>query len=1086
MPNFGALNLNERTAPVDTGPIAVPEAEKPGWLESFSIQSDLAVDQWTDTQTLRRQEAYSDLADALADMGVDRAAMQRTPGFLELDPQWFGGERSVDSAKVWAQIEAQRARRPGAFADLPKTQEEFDRFVLTRQGQRQRDQQRLATASGFTQVTTGFVAGSAADMADSDLGPLQFMIGGGGKTLAQAFLREAVLATVEEATRVPERIRNRSALGEQTTAADVALDLGSTFIFAGALGAGGKAVGDNWGSIASAPKVVQEKAWAAILDRVPGLRDKVGSTIDWSALDTHLPDIVDGLGIRDSLGPEGDTALATLRRDAVVARASPYVDSAAGRTQHNAAMIDAMQRLMESAPDIPVSPLALPRARPSLDGGTAIATGTVAGDARTVLMRRIAVVESRASNTARNPRSSATGKYQFIGDTWLRLYRARYGQNGLSNAAILAKRGDGKLQDILMHDLVSENERALRAASIPIDAGNLYLAHFAGSGGAVALHRASPTARARAVLGDAVVDANPFLDRMTASEVIDWAARKMNGGGARGSSGAGSASDGASALDTIAADIEALRSQRAELMGNEPEPGVPGRSEAIDAGDDLIPVDDIAADVPELREGFLPEGQMDEAVRDALPALREVVTGSRRSLNTRTDELAAELGLEPNQLRTALETLVDQGLLVRAGKTGHLMRKPPAPLTTANTRRPRSLIDFLAERGGLNDDGGDLRGLGLRTSDRRFGSPVIRRTSAPDATMGGGGPSGEGDFGLDSAFQAARDAGYFPELQGRSEANYAEAIDARALLLDAIDAELAGKPRYSEYDFDRLGQYGLRGSTEGDFGAHDALDRGDSADPFDGQDPEWVMAQDEVSIYLSDLGMKPVDMDPDLFDDFTRFYVLAADDGLTGTEALSYAVNLMAERNQAEAFARNPEPVYEPIDYEDFLSARPFYEGQDRAAAGDIPGYAPDPEAASQRGTGGGFDGSYRGEGPETGPIEPGRFADFDDPQGSGAQGQHDSLRHDARAALDRGAQADPNATARQAQEVQLRAEAPLQGANRTGQEQDGTIGLALFDSADAPGFRFDEEGDAMSLRDVLDDLDADEAELKAIRDCLK
>ncbi|MEC8179250.1 MAG: hypothetical protein VX072_06255, partial [Pseudomonadota bacterium] len=403
----------------------------------------------------------------------------------------------------------------------------------------------------------------------------------------------------------------------------------------------------------------------------------------------------------------------------------------------------------------------------------------------------------------------------------------------------------------------------------------------------------------------------------------------------------------------------------------------------------------------------------------------------------------------------------------------------------------------------------------------------------------------------------------------------------------------AGAPRYSEYDFDRLGDYDLRGSTEELFGARD----GEDGDPFGGQDPEWVIAQDEVSIYLRDLGMTPIDMDPEVFDDFTRFYIAAGEDGLTGTEALSYAVNLMAERNQAEAFANNPEPLYEPIDYDEFLSARPFYQGEDRAAAGDIAGYEPDPEAATQRGDDGGSDGSNRqaqqslGE-PETGPIAPGRYAAFDDPVGAGAQGQHDSLRHDARAALDRGEAADParwqavgvgdtpderllqwtapdgqqvpvsiivgddgraeisidpgsqdanrfgpsvlraalagfraafpeirgvygerltgagpgrvqqidgaalpivggEATdpaiaARQAEEAQLRADAALRGENRTGEAQDGTMGLALFDEADAPGFRFDEEGKAQSLREVLDELDADEAEIKAIRDCLK
>ncbi len=568
MPQFGALDLRSRTAPVDAGPIAVPEADKPGWLESFGIQQELAVDEWSDAQILRRQDAYRDLADALADMGVDRTTLLRQPGFLELDPRAMGGERSIDYDKVWAAVAAQRARNAQAFADLPGTREEFDQWVVSRKGARQRDQQRLATASGFDQLTTGFIAGSAADMADSDLGPLQFMVGGGGKTIAQAFLREGILAAAEEATRQPERIRNRAALGEQTTASDIAFDIGSTFVFAGGLSAGGHALGHNWDRIKAAPQAVQEKAWSTMLDRVPGLRDKVGSTIDWDVLDKHLPDIAEGLDLSQSLGPDAEVAISALRRDAMLAQASPFTDSAAGREQHNAGMLDAMRQIMADAPDMPVAPLALPASRPSLGSSTAIASGTVPGDARSILMRRIATVESGGSNSARNPRSSATGKYQFIGDTWLRLYRARYGQNGLTNAQILAKRSDERLQDTLMLDLTAANERALRAAGVPVDAGNLYLAHFAGNGGAVALHRASPGASARSVLGDGVVNANPFLERMNAGEVIAWAARKMNGGGGRGVSASGASAAGRSALDTIETDLAALRAQRSELLGD--------------------------------------------------------------------------------------------------------------------------------------------------------------------------------------------------------------------------------------------------------------------------------------------------------------------------------------------------------------------------------------------------------------------------------------------------------------------------------------------------------------------------------------
>tara|TARA_B000000460_G_scaffold231648_1_gene190011 strand:+ start:169 stop:453 length:285 start_codon:yes stop_codon:yes gene_type:complete len=94
-------------------------------------------------------------------------------------------------------------------------------------------------------------------------------------------------------------------------------------------------------------------------------------------------------------------------------------------------------------------------------------------------------------------------------------------------------------------------------------------------------------------------------------------------------------------------------------------------------------------------------------------------------------------------------------------------------------------------------------------------------------------------------------------------------------------------------------------------------------------------------------------------------------------------------------------------------------------------------------------------------------------------------MEHDARAVLDRGAEADPQAQARQAQETQLRADAPMRGENRTGQAQDGTMGLGLFDAADQPTFRLEEEGDAISGADLLAEFDADAAFLQTVKDCL-
>jgi hypothetical protein len=66
----------------------------------------------------------------------------------------------------------------------------------------------------------------------------------------------------------------------------------------------------------------------------------------------------------------------------------------------------------------------------------------------------------------------------------------------------------------------------LRRSGVDLTAGNYYLAHFAGAGGAVKLHR-NLDAPVERILGQKAVDANPFLRGMTGRDVVQWAAHKM-------------------------------------------------------------------------------------------------------------------------------------------------------------------------------------------------------------------------------------------------------------------------------------------------------------------------------------------------------------------------------------------------------------------------------------------------------------------------------------------------------------------------------------------------------------------------------
>ncbi|TIO49838.1 MAG: M23 family metallopeptidase [Mesorhizobium sp.] len=152
------------------------------------------------------------------------------------------------------------------------------------------------------------------------------------------------------------------------------------------------------------------------------------------------------------------------------------------------------------------------------------------GDAAVeTLTDRIVHVESGGSARAKNPLSSATGAGQFITKTWIRMmntYRPDLARS-LSTADLLALRYDATLSREMVRNLAREGEAYLRARGHQITAGRLYLCHFLGMEGAAQVLAAPGSAQLSAVLGAAVIQANPFLTGKTASYVVDWAERKM-------------------------------------------------------------------------------------------------------------------------------------------------------------------------------------------------------------------------------------------------------------------------------------------------------------------------------------------------------------------------------------------------------------------------------------------------------------------------------------------------------------------------------------------------------------------------------
>jgi hypothetical protein len=148
--------------------------------------------------------------------------------------------------------------------------------------------------------------------------------------------------------------------------------------------------------------------------------------------------------------------------------------------------------------------------------------------------------ESGGDANATNPNSSASGLGQFINSTWVSLLRNHRPDlaDGKSDADLIGLKSDPDLNKQMIDAYASDNSNILSKNGIQPTPGNTYLAHFAGPGGAVSVLKADPSASAASILGPQVAKANPFLQNMTAGDLVAWASRKMGTSGAGASTGA--------------------------------------------------------------------------------------------------------------------------------------------------------------------------------------------------------------------------------------------------------------------------------------------------------------------------------------------------------------------------------------------------------------------------------------------------------------------------------------------------------------------------------------------------------------------
>jgi len=114
---------------------------------------------------------------------------------------------------------------------------------------------------------------------------------------------------------------------------------------------------------------------------------------------------------------------------------------------------------------------------------------TAAAAAIHAVVEQIIRVESDGDPNAKNKRSSATGLGQFLDETWLDMIRAHRSDlgKGSTQAEILELRRDAEIAREITARFTERNAEMLRKRGLPVTPGTLYLAHFAGGAGAVAI-----------------------------------------------------------------------------------------------------------------------------------------------------------------------------------------------------------------------------------------------------------------------------------------------------------------------------------------------------------------------------------------------------------------------------------------------------------------------------------------------------------------------------------------------------------------------------------------------------------------------
>lgn len=174
------------------------------------------------------------------------------------------------------------------------------------------------------------------------------------------------------------------------------------------------------------------------------------------------------------------------------------------------------------------APAAMP---PALDTGSRLINGAHEATAGAVdptldaYFGAIRAAESGGNDAAKNPNSTATGRYQFTEGTWSGLAQ-QHPELGLTPDG----RTDPVQQERAIRAFTNDNIGTLRSKGLPVNPGNLYASHFLGAGGATEVLGLDDNTPMVTAVGPEVVQANPFLADMTVGQFKQWSNEKASNG----------------------------------------------------------------------------------------------------------------------------------------------------------------------------------------------------------------------------------------------------------------------------------------------------------------------------------------------------------------------------------------------------------------------------------------------------------------------------------------------------------------------------------------------------------------------------